>query len=155
MKLFRPWVVIYLSLVFLSGAVVGALAYRYYTVRSAPPEGRWRSPEEMRRGYVEELRTRLKLREDQTRQLTEILDATDDRYRELRKKWGPEVKAVYDSQTERIRAMLDPAQRAEYEKMRQEREQRMRREREHRKREGKDHRRPPPPGPGPGPGPDD
>jgi len=145
MKLFRPSVVIYLSLVFLSGAVVGALAYRYYTVRSAPPEGRWRSPEEMRRGYVEELRTRLKLREDQTRQLTEILDATDDRYRELRKKWGPEVKAVYESQTERIRAMLDPAQWAEYEKMRQDREQRMRRER--------GHRRPPPPGPGPGPGP--
>jgi hypothetical protein len=77
--------------------------------------------------------------------LTEILDATDDRYRELRKKWGPEVKAVYESQTERIRAMLDPAQRAEYEKMRQDREQRMRRDR--------GHRRPPPPGPGPGPGP--
>jgi hypothetical protein len=35
------------------------------------------------------------------------------------------MKAIQDEQTTRIRAMLDPAQQAEYEKMRQEREKHM------------------------------
>jgi hypothetical protein len=126
MRAFRLPVFVYLTLVFLSGALVGALAHRFYTVqtvkaRPAPP-----SPEQMRRQYVEDLRTRLKLSDVQRGQLEEILEATGRRFHELRKKWGPETRAIQEEQTEKIRGILDEAQRAEYEKMRQEREQRRR-----------------------------
>lgn len=127
MKRFRLPAVAYLTVVFLSGALVGMLGHRYYTVQTVKARTAQPSPEEMRRQYVEELQTRLKLREDQLERLAEILEATRDRYRELRKKWGPEGRAVQEEQAENIRAMLDPAQRDEYQKMRQEREQRWRR----------------------------
>jgi len=40
------------------------------------------------------------------------------------------VKIIQDEQVQRIRAMLDATQRAEYEKMREEREKRMRERKE-------------------------
>ncbi len=142
MKRFRLSVLIYLTLVFLSGVLVGVLGHRLYTVQSVRARPGPRSPEEMRRQYVEDLRTRLKLSDDQINRLTEVLDATGKRFHEVSEKWRPELRAIQDEQTEKIRAILDPAQRNEFEKMRQEREQRR-----HRGRSG------PGPGPGGGPGP--
>jgi len=127
MKPFRLSVVIYLALVFLSGVVVGVLGYRFYAVQSVTARSRPPSPEDMRRQYVEDLRTRLKLRPEQLGQLQAILEATGKRFREVREKWGPELKAIQEGQTESIRAMLDETQRAEYEKMRQERDRRRQR----------------------------
>jgi len=127
MKPFRLSALIYLTLVFLSGALVGALAHRFYTVKSVTAKSARPSPEDMRRQYVDELHTRLNLKDDQLRQLDGILEATGKRYHELRKKWGPETRAIQEEQTNQIRAILDETQRAEYEKMRQERDQRRRR----------------------------
>jgi len=127
MKPFRLRVLIYLTLVFLSGVLVGALGHRFYTVQAVTAKSRPPGPEEMRRQYVEDLRTRLKLRPDQLQRLTEILEATGKRFHEMRKKWSPEMRAIQEDQTNSIRAILDEAQRAEYEKMRQERERRRQR----------------------------
>ena len=140
MRPFRLSVLLYLTLVFLSGVVVGVLAHRFYTIRSVTAKSRPPSPEDMRRQYVEDLRTRLKLRPEQRTQLQAILEATGKRFHEVRKKWAPEVGAIQEEQINSIRAMLDEAQRAEYEKMRQERDRRR-------------HRGGPGPGPGPGPRP--
>ena len=112
---------LYLLLVFLSGVVVGALGDRFQTTQSVKAKNPL-NPEEMRRQYVEDLRSRLKLSADQLKQLTVILDETRDRFRELRHKYSPDVRAIQESQASRIRAMLDEKQRAEYEKMRQERD---------------------------------
>jgi len=127
MRPFRLSALIYLTLVFLSGVVVGVLGYRFYTVQTVTARNRPPNPEEMRRQYVEDLRTRLNLRPDQLQRLTEILEATGKRFHEMRKKWGPEMRAIQEDQANSIRAMLDEAQRAEYEKMRAERERRRQR----------------------------
>jgi hypothetical protein len=114
-----------LALVFASGIVAGALGYRYYDryydrKADAPPK----SPEEFRRAYVSAMRSRLRLSESQVKQLEVILDDTRDKFRDFREKQRPEMKAIQDEQTARISAMLDVAQRQEYEKMRRERDER-------------------------------
>jgi hypothetical protein len=123
MKRSRLFVALYLSLVFLSGALVGILGYRFYTAQTVRARTRPGSPEEMRRQYAEEMRSRLKLSPPQFQQLNQILKATGDRFREMQKKYRPEVKSIMDAQTEAIRSLLNDTQRAEYEKMRQERDQ--------------------------------
>ncbi len=114
----RLSVTLYLLLVFGSGVLVGALGYRYMAgTPHAPPRP---SPEEFKRRYMEEMRTRLRLSDDQARLIETILDETREKYR-------AQMRAVQEEQTSRIRAVLDEWQRAEYEKMRQEREERRKR----------------------------
>ena len=115
---------VYVLLVFLSGAVVGALGHRLYSTSVVRAK---RGPDEYRRHYVEEMRSRLKLREEQVNRLNAVLDATRARYRIMREKSAPEMKAIQDEQVTRIDEFLNPAQREEYARMRQEREERMKR----------------------------
>jgi hypothetical protein len=115
-----------LLLVFASGAVVGALGHRYYSLKSvtaAPPSGS-RSPEEYRKRYMNTMNERLKLSSTQQVRLEEILDETRDRYRLFWEKHGSERKEIEDGQVALINAILDEEQRTEYAKMRKEREER-------------------------------
>ena len=122
--------VMYLVLVFLSGVLVGGFAVNLYNARSVSArQGGPPSPSEMRQRYLDEIKTRLKLRPDQVEQVKSILESTHQRFRAVREKWDPEVRIIQEQQSEQIRQVLDPGQKAEYEKMRQEREK-MRRERE-------------------------
>ena len=122
--------------VFVSGAVVGAFGHRLYMVRSvysgaevtrpaAKP-----SPEEFRRRYTEELRTRLQLDESQLSKLNTILDHTRERFHQMRERSKElskiESGKIRHEQRNEIRAMLKPEQHAEYEKILQERENRER-----------------------------
>ncbi len=127
--------VIYLCLVFLSGILVGAFGWRMYSVRAESRKNPC-SPEAMRRQYIEDIRTRLNLSGDQFVKVQSILDETHERFRALREKYRPEVRTIQEEQVARIRAVLDPGQRAEYEKMRQ--------EREHHGPPGQGHQGPPP-----------
>src|SRR5262245_10178282 len=77
--------------VFLSGAVVGAFGHRLYMVRSVysgpatvPPAAP--KPEDFRKKYVEELRTRLHLDEPQLGKLNTILDQTREKFHEMRER---------------------------------------------------------------------
>ncbi len=120
----------YVFLVFLSGAVVGALAYRLYSSSAGGTKSTHaRNPEEYRRKYVAEMRTRLKLNDDQVSRLNVILDATRDRFHAVHERYEPEMKAIQAGQVEQINGILDAAQRVEYEKMRREREKRMKEKR--------------------------
>jgi hypothetical protein len=135
----------YLLMVFLSGALVGAFAYRLYMVNTVISETRPpRNPEEYRRRYVEEMTTRLKLSTDQVGQLQAIMDRTRQRMNDVRERSMPLFKALETEQYEQVRAILDETQRAEYENMRAERERR--RKEGH---GGKDHGGKKPPGPVP------
>src|SRR5262245_7901041 len=125
MKRFNLTATVSLLAVFLSGALVGAFGHRLYTVRTVvavakPPERP--SPEEFRRRYVEELTTRLKLDNGQVTQLNEILDLTRERFRVMRERSRPEAEQIKHDQRNSIRAMLNPSQQAEYEKVLQERD---------------------------------
>jgi hypothetical protein len=122
-----------LLLVFLSGALVGALAYRAYTVnpnRSAAAP-RQPGPEDFRKRYVDDMRAKLQLDDQQAVQLEQILDETGA---SVRKNWLEYHKLnedLHSNQVARITAMLRPDQRPLYEKLRQEREQQMQRDRDH------------------------
>lgn len=116
-------VVVYLVLLFFSGVVVGALAYRLYSPRPVRSS-------EFRQKYVDEMRSRLKLNGEQVIRLEEILNATESRYREVRERMKPEMTAIQQEHVGKVRAILNEVQQAEYEKMREERE-RHRRNKKH------------------------
>jgi len=51
------------------------------------------------------------------------MDLTRQRFGEAKQRQDGAMKAIYDDQVRQIRAILDPAQQLEYDKIRQEREQ--------------------------------
>ncbi len=122
-------IALYLLLVFVSGVVVGVLGHRLYTASSViATRQNPRTPEEYRQKYLAEMRTRLKLDEAQVKQLNTILDNTRDQFRDFREKHKSEFKAIQDGQVAKINALLNDTQRAEYERMRQERDRHTRKE---------------------------
>jgi hypothetical protein len=108
---------LYLLLLFFSGVAVGAFGFRLVNAGVNP-----RNPEEFRRRYVAELRSRLKLSDNQVNRLGPILDETRQRHRELVDKHRPEFKVIQDEQVRKIRAILSDAQQAGYTKLLEERE---------------------------------
>jgi len=112
---------LYILLVFLSGVVLGTFAHRLYMMHSVSA-ATGRTPEEWRRKYVDDMTRHLSLEAAQVSQLQKILDETRQRYHDLHEKSRPEMKAIQDEQTQKIRAMLNEDQRARYEKYRTERE---------------------------------
>jgi Spy/CpxP family protein refolding chaperone len=116
----------YLLAVFLSGGVVGFLAHHLYSMQSVNAKATTRGPDDYRHKYVEEMRSRLSLQEEQVQQLNAILDSTRLRYREFREKHRSETNAIQEEQVSKIRSMLSEPQRLQYETMRAEREKKRR-----------------------------
>jgi hypothetical protein len=111
-------VIVYVCLVFLSGVVVGVVGAGMYHGAKTAPSG----SEAARQRYREDMRTRLQLSPDQLKKLDVIIGQTHERFRALREKYKPEVIALQAEHADKVRAILDDRQRAEYEKMRQERQ---------------------------------
>jgi regulator of protease activity HflC (stomatin/prohibitin superfamily) len=107
-------------LLFLSGAVVGALAHRYYaeTVVSA------RTAEDFRQHYVSEMKSKLNLTPEQVSQLEKILDETKARYKAVRDEYHPAMLKIKNEQISRVKAILTPEQVPVYEQLVAERERR-------------------------------
>lgn len=116
---------LYLLLLFFSGVAVGAFGLHLYT-NSVRANGR--DPAEFRKRYIAELRTRLKLTDDQVSKLGPILDETRQRHHELMEKHRPEMKAIQDDQVTKIRAILMDSQQSEYTKLLEEREKQRQRD---------------------------
>src|SRR4051812_49100389 len=89
-----------LILVFLSGGVLGAFAYRLYTAAPVQSTGNpgapspRPSPEEVRRKVVSEMTSKLKLDDAQAKQLNAIMDQTHEAFEQLRLKSKPEWDAL-------------------------------------------------------------
>lgn len=120
--------VVYLVLVFLSGALVGAFAYRLYMVSSVSSSAALKSPEEYRKRAIEEMTTRLHLSPEQVASIQQIYDETRQRFRELHEKQRPEFRVIENAQYQKILATLTEPQRVEYLKMREERDRRRQQE---------------------------
>jgi hypothetical protein len=118
----RSNLVIYLSLVFLSGLLVGALGDRLYCTRPVAASVSRPSPEEYRRQYVKTMNERLHLTPEQQQKLEQILDKTREYFHERKQQ-----------QTNEINAMLTPEQQAEYAQLRKEREERKKLEEQQRR----------------------
>jgi len=133
--------IVSLILVFSSGALLGALSHRAYTMRAASatsgPAPRKVNPGDWRKHVIPMMCDRLKLDDVQKAQLNKILDDVDVEFGRTRAKWNTENQAIQAEMTAKITAMLRPDQQVLYEKWRAEREA----ERERRRTRGG----PPPP----------
>ena len=108
MKLSRWTIALYVGLVFASGVVVGAFGHRFTDVSAVSANAR-RNPEEFRKRFTAEM-------------LNEVLESTRAEFRTTRDSIEPALGKIRDEQHQRILAILNAGQQAEYEKMRQERE---------------------------------
>jgi hypothetical protein len=123
MKRWNPPIALYLLLVFISGAVVGALGYRTYKPPSASSNARV-SPEEFRRQYLQEIKTRVNLSDDQLQKVNAILDETRTRFHNARDKHNDIVKQIGEEQRAKMRAILSSDQVPKAEQFWQDRDQR-------------------------------
>jgi hypothetical protein len=131
--------VLSLLLVFFSGGVLGAFAYRLYSTSSVhsgnspggPP--RKLSPEELRKKYVSDLTNAVKLDGQQISGLNAILDRTREDFDKLNEKikpdrdavsekWRPARESIHNHQVESINNLLRPEQRPLYDSFRAERD---------------------------------
>jgi hypothetical protein len=123
MKRWNPPIALYLLLVFISGAVVGALGYRTYKPPSASSNARV-SPEEFRRQYLQEIKTRVNLSDDQLQKVNAILDETRTRFHNARDKHNDIVKQIGEEQRAKMKAILSSDQIPKAEQFWQDRDQR-------------------------------
>jgi hypothetical protein len=108
----KPWklpIALYLFVVFVSGAVVGALGYRTYKPPTASSNARV-SPEEWRKQYIHEIENRVTLTPDQVGKVDAILEETYHRFHEARDKHNAQVKQIGEQQRDNIRSLLTPEQ---------------------------------------------
>jgi hypothetical protein len=135
MKPTRWTVALYMALVFVCGGVAGAFAYRLYTVSGVSANVGQRNPEEFRKRFMADLKSRLQLNEDQAAKLGAIMDETRMRVRATRDTIEPELRKIREDQRQRISELLSPSQQAEWQKINEERQ---------RQRESKKNRTQPP-----------
>jgi len=136
MKPTRWTVALYMALVFVCGGVAGAFAYRLYTVSGVSANVGQRNPEEFRKRFMADLKSRLQLNDDQAAKLGVIMDETRMRVRATRDTIEPELRKIREDQRQRISELLSPSQQAEWQKINEERQ---------RQRESKKSRTQPPP----------
>jgi len=135
MKPTRWTIALYMALVFACGGVVGAFAYRLYTVSGVSANVGQRNPEEFRKRFMADLKSRLQLSDDQAGKLDVIMEETRMRVRATRTTIEPELQKIRDDQKQRIGELLSPSQLVEWQKIVDERQ---------RKRESKKNRTQPP-----------
>jgi len=124
MKRWTLPIAVYLFLVFISGAVVGALGYRMYSPPSARSEHRV-TPEQWRKQYLDELTARVGLTPDQVTKVNVILDETDARFNQLHDQHHQAMEQIKEDHRAKLRALMTPDQLVKYEQFRAERDARM------------------------------
>jgi len=120
-----------LLLVFFSGSVLGAFAYRLYTVNPVVTAGK-KGPEEFVRQRLAEMRDRVKVDDQQLDQIQRVYNETRQEYDRVHEEMNQKGKEINQRQVEKIKAILKPDQISVYDQIRAEHEQK-RREREQQK----------------------
>jgi len=126
MKLTRGAIALYVGLVFASGAVLGAFVNRAF-IESNVSANTPRNPAEFRKRYMTEMRSRLKLTDQQAVELEAVLEETRAQFNMTRASIEPEMQRIRQEQQDRIVAILKPEQLPEWEQVRRERDERIRR----------------------------
>jgi len=119
-KLSRLTIALYVGLIFACGVVLGVFGHSLYavtTVKSGP------KPEELRKKRLAEMQSRMKLTDEQFAKIASIFDETRAKYHEVRERYKPELDSLESAQRDKVRSVLTPDQRLEYEKMLKEREE--------------------------------
>ena len=118
----RWTVALYMALVFACGGVVGAFAFRLYTVSGVSANVGQRNPEEFRKRFMADLKSPLQLSDDQAGKLGVIMDETRLRVRAARMTIEPELEKIREDQKQKISELLSPDQQAEWQKILDERQ---------------------------------
>lgn len=125
-----------LLLVFLSGSLVGAFAYRLIAVNTVltsggnGPRPQTPDPEKMRKHLNDEMRERVKLDDEQIAQYNKILDETREEFDQLHKKANEESRALRERQAAKTLAILREEQKPLYAQLRAEKAERDRKRRQ-------------------------
>jgi Spy/CpxP family protein refolding chaperone len=119
MKLSRASIALYVGLVFLSGASLGAFSDHYYAAKTASVEngkgkGKRMSPDEFRKGFLGYMKKDLSATDDQIKQLNTVMDETRILMDDLHKRQQPEEFEIQRTQQGKIRALLTPDQLDKY-----------------------------------------
>jgi hypothetical protein len=133
-----------LLLVFLSGAVVGALAHRLYMVNTiystgngnGAPLSKRTDPEEVRRRIIADVKSKVHLDDSEVAALNKLMDETNDAWHKMRDRINAEGRTFHDEQWQKFRALLRPDQQSLYDQWRTERDNELRKRREQQQREG-------------------
>ena len=115
-------IALYVALVFGSGILLGTFGHRFYTATTVSAKAGPAKPAPYRARYMEESQRRLNLSEAQLTKLMQIFDETRARMDEVNRRMEPEMLQIRNEQIDKIRAMLNPEQLIEYEKLRKERD---------------------------------
>ena len=107
---------LYLGVVFLAGALFGAVAHGLYTQRTAQASQAL-SPRQFRERYVARLQKDLALTPEQLAQVTAISEETGRQFQQIREKMGPDFAAIREAHRQRIMAILTPEQQPKYQKI--------------------------------------
>jgi len=106
-------------LVFFSGTVVGAFAYRAYnTGKVAARPSEKQDPEVRRRQLIDEMARECKLDPDQVAKLGKIYDETRERFFQLHKDMNERSRQAWDDQIAQVKAILRPDQIPLYDSLR-------------------------------------
>lgn len=108
---------LYGLLIFGGGLAVGAMGHRLYSANAVSAVTRPPAPEEWRTKFVGEMKSRVGLDAQQLTQLDAVLDESRELFHQVREKYRPEMKAIYDSQVTKIKSILKDSQQAEYAKI--------------------------------------
>jgi Spy/CpxP family protein refolding chaperone len=108
---------LWLSVVFLAGAVFGFVAHSLYEPTRATSTSAPRDPKEHRDRYLTKLEKQLSLSPEQVTQVRSILDQTGQRFADLRERMEPEFEAARQSQRDRVMAILTPDQQPKYQQI--------------------------------------
>jgi len=119
-----------LLLVFFSGAVLGAFAYRLYTVKTVEtvsiipgtPPRKGGGPEEFLKQRLAEMKDRVKADDQQLQQIKQVYNETREQYDGIRHKMNAEAHAIDENQVAEIKAILRPDQIPIYDQIRSEHE---------------------------------
>jgi hypothetical protein len=119
-----------LLLVFFSGAVLGAFAYRLYTVKTVEtvtitpgtPPKKGGGPEEFLRQRMAEMKDRVGADPEQLGRIKQVYSETREMYDGIRQKMNAEGHAIDENQVAKIKAILRPDQIPVYDQIRAEHE---------------------------------
>lgn len=115
----RIWkVVLVAAIIFVAGAVTGALTTRLKSSGSHPPQrGNFGSHRSQRGELMERMQRELQLSQEQRQNIEQILRESREKVKQLCDSIAPHVSEEHSKVRERIRAELTPEQREKYEQL--------------------------------------
>jgi predicted secreted Zn-dependent protease len=117
----RISIALYLVLVFASGILVGIVSNRLYATSTASASTSPSSMSEFRKRYLNGMRTKVGVSEDQIIAITKTLDETKKKYDELAAQEQPLHDKIQQEHIDEVKALLNPQQNIAYDNWRAER----------------------------------